>query len=141
MRYGVVFWGGSSVQNELAVFRLQKRAMRILCKAKRLQSCKDLFVKHEILTFPSLYIFEVIVQTKQYLPTYLSNSDIHLHNTRHKNDLHAVHCNLSRTKKSPHNIGIELYNKLPINLKTIECIQIQILFKSSIQILFKNSTS
>lgn len=62
LRYAIIFWGNST--DRLRAFRAQKRCLRSVCKLKQTDSCVDHFKRLRILTFPSLYIYEVSVFVK-----------------------------------------------------------------------------
>jgi hypothetical protein len=50
MKYGIVFWGSHT--NNVRVFQLQKRIVRIMTGVRSRASCKPLFKALEILTLP-----------------------------------------------------------------------------------------
>lgn len=54
LNYGIIFWGNSP--NSHLIFKLQKRAIRIMMKVQKRTSCKEYFKKLEILPLPCLYI-------------------------------------------------------------------------------------
>ena len=49
-----------------------------------------------------------------------NNSEIHGHNTRRKQGLHIQQFNTALYQKSIMNMGIKLYNKLPIRIKQLD---------------------
>ena len=49
--YGIIFWGGPPKSNQ--VFKLQKRAIRIMLRVSMRSSCRQLFKKLQILPLPS----------------------------------------------------------------------------------------
>ena len=55
MSYGDIFWGNSHEAHE--VFKIQKRAIRILTNKSKQDSCRLLFKELKILTQPSQYIY------------------------------------------------------------------------------------
>lgn len=59
LRYGVIFWGNCTERE--TVFKAQKRCVRSIC---RLKPDEPHFKSLKILTFPSLYIYEVAVFVK-----------------------------------------------------------------------------
>jgi len=59
--YSIVLWGKSSKQNLNAIFKLQKRAIRYICKLRARDHCSDAFKQLNILTVPSIYIYETIL--------------------------------------------------------------------------------
>jgi len=48
------------------------------------------------------------------------NLEIHGHNTRKKYDLHTQHYSTVLYQKSVTNMGIKLFNKLPIQIKQLD---------------------
>ena len=48
------------------------------------------------------------------------NKQVHDHNTRTNMDLHIKPCNTNLYTKSVINMGIRLYNKVPIHIKKLE---------------------
>ena len=48
------------------------------------------------------------------------NLEIHRHNTRKKYDLHTRHCSTVLYQKSVTNMGIKLFNKLPIQINQLD---------------------
>jgi hypothetical protein len=74
--YGVIFWGNSSYANN--VFRLQKRAVRIITGIGDRNSCRQMFVTLKILPFSSIYIYSFLCFVDQYYFV----SDMHNRDTR-----------------------------------------------------------
>jgi hypothetical protein len=78
MAYGIIFWGNST--NSSRIFKIQKRAIRIIMGQKSRDSCRDLFKELKMLPFISQYIFSLllfIVNNKNYFITNLENHNIH----------------------------------------------------------------
>jgi hypothetical protein len=48
------------------------------------------------------------------------NLEVHDHNTRKKLDLHTRHCYTVLYQKSVVNMGIKLFNRLPITIKQLD---------------------
>lgn len=120
LRYGVCFWGWSPFSDD--VFVAQKRCIRSLAGISPIQSCKQFFVKFNILTVPSLFIFELCLYVFSNSNKFKRNCDIHHINTRNSENLHT---NLTKSKvafRSPHNMGPLLFNKLPNDIKIIKTI-------------------
>jgi hypothetical protein len=115
--YGLIFWGNSG--NAKLIFRLQKRAIRTMVQIPRTISCKQYFKLLRILPLPCLYIYEVLIYIKANLNTYTTNSRIHSHNTRRKDDLFIVPCNTSLCKNNFNNMGYRMLNQLPQYIKEI----------------------
>jgi hypothetical protein len=115
MTYGMIFWGNSPFS--ICIFRLQKRVTRIITNSRSRDSCKELFVKLKILPICSQYIFFLLLFVARNKDLFLFNSEIHVINTRHSNNLHYPSCNLRTFQKGTYYIGIKIFNKLPINIE------------------------
>jgi hypothetical protein len=59
LRYGLTLWGGDP--ESIRIFRLQKKVIRIIGKAGRHASCRNLFKDLNILPLPCVYISEVVL--------------------------------------------------------------------------------
>ena len=117
-KYGIMFWGGGGKEID-TVFKVQKKCIRAIMGVDNRASCRRLFGELEILTVTSLYILEIlcfIIKNRIYTTL---NSDVHNYNTKHKHNLYAQHCNTNRCKRSVINMGIKLYNNLPMELKNV----------------------
>lgn len=121
LRYGIIFWGISPHASRL--FKLQKRAVRNIVGATRIQSCKPIFKKLNLLPLPCIYIYEVLVYVKNNLTEFTSNNDLHSHDTRNKMNLVIPDHTLSLYEKGPQFVGIKCFNKLPDDLKSINNIR------------------
>jgi hypothetical protein len=66
-----------------------------------------------------IYIYEVLVHIKTNLNVLTTNSEIHAHNTRRKDDLFIVPCNTSLCKNNFNNTGYRMLNQLPQYIKEI----------------------
>ncbi|PNF34312.1 hypothetical protein B7P43_G15814 [Cryptotermes secundus] len=113
--YGLIFWGGEN--ESIKVFKIQKRMLRFMKGVNNRVSCRPLFKELKILTITSLYIIEVLCYFKRYNIYTTRNTDLYEYNTRRKDDLHVQQCNTSVFKKSVINVGIKLYNILPLEVK------------------------
>jgi hypothetical protein len=113
--YGLIFWG-NSVYVKL-IFRLQKSAIRAMMQIPKTDRCKRYFKLLHILPLPCLYIYEVLVYIKLNLNAFVTNSGVHSHNTRKKDDLFIMPCNTSLCKNTFNNIGLRLLNHLPQYIK------------------------
>lgn len=61
MSYSKLFWGSTSFHNLQKIFILQKKAIRIIEKKNKNETCKELILKSQILSVPLIYIFEFII--------------------------------------------------------------------------------
>ena len=97
------------------IFSLQKTAIKAMFQLKKFESCKETFIKHQILTVPCIYIFEVSKFVKKNYEKFQHNTDIHTYNTRRKND--------PRPPKNHKDIRytlINIYNNLPSHIKDMK---------------------
>lgn len=117
LRYGVIFWGNSTMSDR--VFILQKRAIRAMFGLKYRESCKPSFIKHKILTLPSLYILEILTFVKKNLSDFTFQNVSHEYSTRHGFDLQYNIHRLELYTANPYYIGAILYNKLDNTTKNI----------------------
>jgi hypothetical protein len=93
IKYGIIFGGNSP--NSKMVFTLQNRTVRIIAGVKSRNSCRNLFMRLEILPLPSEYIFTLmnfVVNNQEHFHT---NSAIHCVNTRNRDHFHRPTANLS----------------------------------------------
>lgn len=114
MSYGILLWGaGADIS---VIFILQKRAIRAIYNLKSRDSLKDLFNKINILTLPSLYIYENIMYTRKNSYNFKKRSDVHGLNTRNKDKLMNSAHRLQKTNKSFVGNSVRFYNKLPTHI-------------------------
>lgn len=82
MRFGLLFWGGIGAEQIKRVFRIQKKAIRMMVGINSRTSCRKIFKELNILTLPSLCILEVTCFIRKYCQYLELNGFIHNHNTR-----------------------------------------------------------
>ncbi|XP_047004828.1 uncharacterized protein LOC124623080 [Schistocerca americana] len=82
LSYGIVLWGGYSQYNIKRVFVLQKRVIRTMAKVRPRTSCKNLFIKFNIMTIYAVYMFQSILLVKKDKRVTNRNMEIHDYNTR-----------------------------------------------------------
>ena len=122
LRYGIIFWGMSGHFNRL--FKLQKRIVRTIVGASRLQSCRTIFKDLSLLNLPCLFIYEILLYVKNNYQNFLSNNYFHEYDTRFNMDLTTPSHNLKLFENGPTYMGIKCFNKLPIEIKNIANIRI-----------------
>jgi hypothetical protein len=118
MKYGILFFFGNSPNSKM-IFTLQKRTVRIIAAVKSRNSCRNLFMRLEILPLPCEYIFTLmnfVVNNKEHFQI---NSAIHSVNTRNKDRLHRPAANFSCFQKSPFYAGIIIFNSLLSYLRSL----------------------
>ena len=59
MSYGLIFWGNSTKSK--CVFKLQKRAIRIIMGARNNDSCREFFKILKILPLSAQYIYSLLM--------------------------------------------------------------------------------
>jgi Reverse transcriptase (RNA-dependent DNA polymerase) len=119
LQFGIVCWGNSPSAN--IIFHTQKKIIRAILGYrykryyKALQSARELFLKLDILTLTSLYIFECAKFYRKHTYYFAQQSSTHNYNTRRNAD--AL---VTTQSKSPYNNVANMYNKLPREFKTIK---------------------
>lgn len=116
LSYNVLAWG--QARETQRVFVLQKRIIRLIINLHPRNSCKPIFIKHNILTLPCIFIYKAIQYARKNINGLDCNSEKH-HNydTRNSDKLRLPAHNLTLFKKSPLYVCKNLYNKLPITIK------------------------
>jgi len=113
-----MFSGGEG--KSVKIFWLQKKVIQLITGVHKHISCRHIFREFQILTLASLYILEVLCFIKKYQGNLKQNFRIHDHNTRNKFDLHTCYCSTVLYHRSVTNMGIKLFNKLPIQIKQMD---------------------
>lgn len=108
--YGLLLWGNSCHVQRILI--LQKKAVRIITNAQKLDHCKTLFIKLGCLTVINLYIYTVLIYTKENLNSQLLRQDIHNYNTRNSNKIDIPYQRLSKSLNSYELLGLKMFNKL-----------------------------
>jgi len=86
--------------NSKMIFTLQKRTFRIIAGVKSRTSCRNLFMRLEILTLPCEYIFTLMNYVVNNQELFQTNSAIHSVNNRSRDHFHRPISNLSCCQKS-----------------------------------------
>lgn len=117
IRYGIILFGYSSAANR--VFIMQKRAIRCMFGLKFRESCKQIFIREQILTFPCIYILDILKFVRQNISNFNLQNEYHDYNTRHGQNLQYHIHRLELYKSNPYYMGAKLYNKLPPSIKNL----------------------
>lgn len=115
LTYAIMAWGHAS--GVAAVFRLQRRAIRIISGLSYREDCRQAFVALEILTVPGAYIFECLKYMYDHLQDYRSVNELHDHHTRHTDNLYVAYTRLTRSRCMTNYWGPALWNCLPNNVR------------------------
>lgn len=115
LRYGIILWGRSPDSQD--VFVKQKKMIRILFRKPYDYNCKDLFCTNNLMTVPSLYIYETIKLAISY--NFINQEDLtpkHSYNSRHYN-ITNLRIRLTKSESNVNFSAIQLLNALPLSLK------------------------
>jgi len=137
MTYGIIFWGNSS--HSIQVFRIQKKAIRIIMGHGNKESCRNLFRELNILPLMSQYILSLLTFVSNNKEQYFANSEIHNINTRHTSNLHLPRAYLNIYQKGIYYSGIKIFNSLPRDIKTY--IDNPRTFKKAVKICYTQTPS
>jgi hypothetical protein len=117
MTYGIIFWGNSPLG--ATIFRLQKKAVRIMEGCGNRVSCRDLFRKFHILPLTSQCLLSLLTFVVQHKDLFITSMDNHNLETRQSNNLYTPQANLSVYQKRAYYSGVEIFNKLPSDIKNV----------------------
>jgi hypothetical protein len=95
------------------IFKMQKRAMRIITGSKNTDSCRDLSKNLKILPFQSQYILSLLLFVADNKGMHNLNSGIPNINTRQKLNFRQHSVNLSLHQREVHSFGIKTFNISP----------------------------
>ena len=136
MTYGVIFWGNSVSSHD--IFKIQKRAIRIMYNLQIRDSCRCAFKDLKILPFYSQYLYSLLMFVVKNRDLFQNNASYHPFNTRHKDDLHLPSTHLKTFQKGVLFSGTKAYNHLPLKLK--ELTQDVKRFKSALGTFFQTNS-
>jgi len=117
MSYGIIFWGNSS--HSSTIFKIQKKAIRIMEGYGNRVSCRNLFKKLQILPLASQYILSLLMFVVQNKNFFLTNNENHNLDTRQRNNLYFPQANLTVYQKGTYYSGIKIFNNLPLRIKKV----------------------
>ena len=120
LQYGIIYWGQASIGQVERIFRIQKRAIRVLNGLKSYESCKNYFIEDRILTFPSIFILNIVTFVKNNPHLYTPHLSSHKYQTRQPNKLNSIYHKKSFYEKSVLYAGIHYFNKIPDCIKTMK---------------------
>jgi hypothetical protein len=100
MSYGLISWRNSTKSK--CVFKLQKRAIRIIMGARNNDSCREFFKILNILPFSAQYIYSLLMFVVKNRNLYLDNEELHTIKTRTSYNLHPPLSHLTKYQKGVH---------------------------------------
>lgn len=119
-RYSIQFWGQSYEYNINKAFILQKRSIRTILRISQNDSCRDHFKNLGILTVPSLYILVVLNFLVKYIYDFETDYERRdRESTRRKNLRHKIQPTLNITKQCTLYQSVEIFNRLPHQIKEL----------------------
>ena len=115
--YGIIFWENSPHSTDNS--KIQKQIIQIKTKSGSRDSCRRLFKQLQILPLQSQYIFSVLFYVVNDKDLHTTNQEIPNINTRSNINLHPPVCKLTIFQKGAYFSGIELFNHLPLKIKSL----------------------
>jgi hypothetical protein len=124
INYGILIWGNANKVYVNKVFRLQKRALRIVSNSHYLCPSKPLFEKYNVLNAFDMYKKEMAIFMYKYtnglLPCsfdgiLINHKENHSYNTRNRNDFQLP---IQKGLKTAFSTGPKMWNDLPNHIKT-----------------------
>lgn len=123
LNYGLLLWGNANKECMEKVFKIQKRALRVISNSPYLSHSKPLFDKYKTLSIFDMYKKEISIFMYKYknnmLPqsfdgSFREHQANHKYNTRNKCDYQLpIH-----KMKTILDIGPRMWNELPLYLKS-----------------------
>lgn len=117
MTYGLIFWGNSSHAER--VFKLQKRAIRLIKGCDLRESCREHFRDMNILPLRSQYMYSLIMFVINNKEIFNINKDCYGKDTRQNMNIHMYQVNLAKYRNGVYHMAARIYNGLPNTIKII----------------------
>ena len=117
MSYGIIFKRNSL--HSSIIFRIQKKAIRIMEGCGNRVLCRNLFKKLQILPLTSQYMLSLLMFIVQNKNLFLTNKENHNIDTRQRNNLYLPQANLTIYQKGAYYSGIKIFNNLPMEVKIV----------------------
>lgn len=112
-KYGIIFWGNSTGVE--GILRIQKKCLRSIFGLSQQESCREIFVEHNVLTVVSMYILEAVVFVLENWNLFGHRRLEHEYDTRHRLQLVSDKYNFSYLQKNIDYSLIKIFNSLPEN--------------------------
>jgi len=115
--YGIILGGNQPYGDK--IFKIKKRAIRIITSSRPRDSSRELFKNLEILPLYSQYIYSISIYVVKNKHLFHTNNQIHSIHTRFKTNLHPPTANLTKFQKAVHYSAIKTFNNLPHEIKDL----------------------
>ena len=115
LNYGITLWGNHT--SAISLFKLQKRALRLIYGVSSTTHCKPFFIQSGILTLPCMFVLACLLYVKSNVNNFTTCNTLHKYPTRHNTDLYLNKCNFTLTQKSFLNQSLKFYNFLPVDVR------------------------
>ena len=123
--YGIEVWGRASKCHIDSLFKMQKKAIRIITSVNYREHTEPLFMSLQVLPLHKIYIFAVSKLMYRYsngsLPPmfnemFLSNDQVHSHITRHCQKIHIPLCRTAMMQRTFRYKGAIVWNYISIHV-------------------------
>ena len=111
LQYGAELWGRAADWER--AFRMQKRAVRAVSGMPCDASARPLFKQLNILTLPSVIIYQIAVYVRRNLSALKRYRDVNSYTTRSAERLVSLSRKLMRSDRLTHVVGPTVYNNIP----------------------------
>jgi len=117
LTYRIIFWGITHYSN--AVFKMQKRIIRIMVGIRNRDSCREYCKRVKILLLQSQYLLPLLLFVGDNGEYFRSNSEIHSFNTKNKLNLLPQLSKLTVFQRGSYYSGIKAFINLPSYIKNL----------------------
>lgn len=127
LTYGLMNWGHAPQAKRL--FGLQRKTLRIITNLGYRDDVRGKFMELEILTFPSLYIYQCLVYVYNNRDSYKKQGDVHNHNTRTQLNIALDYNRIKSSDCGVNYYAPKFFNKIPICVKNLSEVKYKQLIK------------
>ncbi|KAG8227846.1 hypothetical protein J437_LFUL010716 [Ladona fulva] len=107
LSYGLLLWGNAANVRQDNI------------RGKSWETCKSTFSSLNILTTYSLYVYLNLIYANEHIYNLALRLNVHRFNARYKNNLDTPQCRLFKSLNHFHVKILQLFNKLPINIRNL----------------------
>lgn len=118
MGYGIELWGATS--DAQIIFKLQKKAIKIMMRTSFRESGRALFQELKVMTLTSLFIYRHALHLKENDNSIITRGDIHNYNTRNKHNIDLPFKRLMKSQRVPGIISKKIFNSMPEKVKLLD---------------------